>query len=889
MFLGRSGDCLKCLPTTGDNVYHVVHNMNVNQTAVLDGFIIKDGFASLTGPSNSGFPNNIGAGVYNENASPSFKQCIFKNNLAYLEGGGVYSIGGDMTFENCLWKENVASMGGGFYSIKGKITLVYGDFENNYAIENGASGGGVFLDSTEINLLHCQFSNNEALINGAAIFAKNNSRIMIDSSNFDHNTSETIHGEFSTMNMQHSTVTEQHVKINGQELVFENCYFGNNAYLDVTATDTCRIFQCQFNQAGIKSNSNVLFIDSCHIIQAPSNGVYISGGIAEMAHSTIAQCNGSGLYVETNATVSDCIITKNMSSQGGGIFIESNLPPIIQRCIIDSNIAINGAGLFISYSSGAGASLENCIISNNIASNVGGAMYADFQTASSFKNCTIVGNSAVNGGDGFYFYTALNHILNLSNSIVWNHNQPIKTNDSINTTLNIDHSIINGTTIYSGLGNSNLDPLFKNVNNLIGNDGIWHTSDDGLSLQSCSPAIDAGSSIQAPVTDITGYSRTNAIDMGAYEFQGVGLSIPTQPGLFRANRIIHLGNRLHYIDCNNNYLLLTLDTVGSGAIIPADSVTVQVGVGATFYPSGTGFVQNIPGEVFFNRMWDVRPLQQPLHGKVDVYMYYTTADFNAVKDTALQNGMYLNVETEMDFYKVKTSGLAPFPSVSSLQTSDVIRIEHGSMPDTNLWVEGNFSGNKFAHFQVSSFSGGGGGIMHTVFPLSVSKISLSGRSHNGWANLTYEIVQSGILNELALEQSHDGLDFKQVENLLPTWNTHQQQYSTTQKLPFESTYYRLRARSEFGDVVYSPIILVKDQEESQFSIYPNPTKEVVCIESYSDKKFTVIIQDMQGNILREAEYSSNKQMVGLNGLASGLYILQIKQAGNMNQYKLQIE
>ncbi len=868
-----------------DNVFHVIHNINIDQTALLDGFTIQNGYAANVGIANSGFPNNMGAGVYNENSSPTFSNCIFTANRAYSKGSGVYSEGGHVVFNHCSWLYQAAEYGGGMYTHRGQLTINNGLFYYNSAVENGDEGGALYLDSTEVTINHSTFSYNGALIRGGAIFAKNNSRIYIDSSVFDHNNFETIHGENSSLSMKNSIVTEQNINISGSKLAFSNCQFENNASL-IGWGDSFRVVQCQFNEAGIQAKGGYVLIDSCQVLQANSVGIgiYEGGANTYLTHSTISTCSGTGIYLETNANVSDCIITKNA---GGGIYIESTQPAIFKRCIIDSNSAANGAGIHVNAFSSA--SFINCSITRNQASNLGGAFYAYYQTETNFKNCTITGNTAVNGGDGFYYHTIWYHLLNLSNSIIWNNGDAIYTTDSANTTLNIDHSIIEDTYIYPGIGNSNVNPLFVNATNLMGNDGIWRTSDDGLNLVSCSPAIDAGDTLQAPADDITEYARTGSNDLGAYEYQGLGLSIPTQAGLYTANRIIHIGNRLHYIDCNNNYILLTLDTVGSGAIIPADSVTVQVGAGATFYPTGTGFVQNVPGEVFFNRMWDVRPLQQPLNGKVDVYMYYTTADFNAVKDTALQNGMYLNVETEMDFYKVKTSGLAPFPSVSSLQTSDVIRIEHGGMPDTNLWVEGNFVGNKFAHFQVSSFSGGGGGIMHTVFPLSVSKISLSGSSHNGWANLTYEIVQSGILNELALEQSHDGKDFKLVENLLPTWNTHLQQYSTTQKLPFESTYYRLRARSEFGDVVYSPIVLFKDQEESKFKIYPNPTKEVVWIESYSDKKFTVIIQDMQGNILREAECSSNKQVVALKGLASGLYIIQIMQAGNMNQYKLQIE
>ncbi|HPI55394.1 MAG TPA: T9SS type A sorting domain-containing protein, partial [Chitinophagaceae bacterium] len=583
----------------------------------------------------------------------------------------------------------------------------------------------------------------------------------------------------------------------------------------------------------------------------------------------------------------NCVIEQNSSYQGGGILIE-NTSPYIENCIIAANSATEGAGIYMSY--GAGGTFVNCLIAQNQALSAGGACYAHYQTESTFTNCTIEGNTAPSGNEGFYFNTIWYHLLNMSNSIVWNHGTAFQSNDFTNTTINIDHSIIQGSSVYPGIGNMNANPQFINAMNGRGTDAIWGTADDGLSLTACSPAINASNTITQPVNDITSFPRNGIFDIGAYEFQEQGLIIPTIPGIYKATAIVATGSRLDYINCANNYLILSLDTTGSGAVIPADSVSVKVGVGATFYPSGTGFVQQVPGEVYFNREWDVRALQQPTTGNVDVFMYYTMNDFTSVQDTAQQHGMVgPSVETELDFYKVKTPGLPAFPAISSLQTSDIIRIFNGAQPDTNAWVAGNLSNHDYAHFRVSSFSGGGGGLMHKLFPLPIAQLSLQGYGQQGTAHLTYNLSISGELNTLELEESQDGNHFTVAENLRPSWKVNQDTYSIELALPFQSTYFRIKATHSDGQLLYSPAVLIQDKGDKYIELYPNPTAGILHIKSFVNKAYEVTIRDIYGKVCLTRELHSSIETLDLGGLSKGFYQVQVKQGKQVTHYKLQLQ
>lgn len=178
-----------------DNSYKVILNRNLNNSALLDGFVIRDGYdqrnpasiemglgagiynggsgampgseGSLCSPTirNCVIQNNyaaFGAGIFNNghqngNASPILDNCIIFNNTASISGGGIDNFGwingnASPTLNNCLVVNNFASLrAGGMYcwgGLGGNANAVLNNctFANNHAV---SLAGGIIADNSD--------------------------------------------------------------------------------------------------------------------------------------------------------------------------------------------------------------------------------------------------------------------------------------------------------------------------------------------------------------------------------------------------------------------------------------------------------------------------------------------------------------------------------------------------------------------------------------------------------------------------------------------------------------------------------------------------------------------------------------------------------------------
>ncbi|MCP1381972.1 right-handed parallel beta-helix repeat-containing protein [Runella salmonicolor] len=267
-------------------------------------------------------------------------------------------------------------------------------------------------------------------------------------------------------------------------------------------------------------------------------GLTIKGGNAIGASSQSG--GGINAYMSTSFEITDCNIKHNSGTNGAGVYFYLSSPLVFNNNYFDRNLATtNGGAIYIGESS---VTFRNNVFSGNRASmGVGGAVRNDLSFGQ-FYNNTFYKNSAQTSGGALFTYDpgiagAPIDINRSYNNIFYKN--AIGTNT---TTTYADFFIerngrdfrnnilqfaagqypLNNTSNGIGATAVNnlfaINPLFVSETNLLGPDLIGGSSDDGLRLQSTSPAVNTGIYSSAPSFDILGNGRYSFFDIGAYEF-----------------------------------------------------------------------------------------------------------------------------------------------------------------------------------------------------------------------------------------------------------------------------------------------------------------------------------------------------------------------------------
>ncbi len=400
---------------------------------------------------------------------------------------------------------------------------------NNIAGPN--TGGGLYMEAgcfPDIN--NCRFTNNFTGIIMAA------------------NCHPTIKSTFFVSNGFPSV-------IDTATPVFLKCTFTTNRYPLSHRVSNSVIDSCLFENNGGRSIS---YTDCTHPILTNSkfNNDTLTNIFSHNSSAEVNNCSFWGSGINNWSAYED---------YGAILNNEAGSAPVFTKCVFENGNADAQGG--VCYNDNSSPSFYNCVFKDSWSSGyifIGGGVFAN-KNASDLKviNCIASGNKT--GSSGSFIYNENSHAQILNSTIVSNKClQPSDAGGVIANfgtgTVNVDNCILwenslyngdflppgeiigTGTTVVKnsllqdhGLNGANgnilrANPRFIDITNPAGPDGIYFTADDGLSLCSCSPAINKGSAspltANGITTDIISNPRIfNALpDMGAYELQSATLT-----------------------------------------------------------------------------------------------------------------------------------------------------------------------------------------------------------------------------------------------------------------------------------------------------------------------------------------------------------------------------
>jgi hypothetical protein len=502
---------------TGDQVwiakgtYYPDDGNNVTEGDRLATFFVKDGVQLYGGFSG---------------VEDSVDQRNWGENKTYLSGE-IYN-------EKIFWSLNIITVEPDYdASAESSITL-----DGLYIIKGNANGDGVSSEGAPLNVA--------AAIGGGGI-------INVKNCYFADHSSAISHGGV----IAHSTVL-------ATNCTFENNSSGVASYCSMVVSD-CLFINNSTSAYGGVANGGYWRVENSEFIgnytSSTTNSIQFGGGVALGGTWIVENCKFSdnyskqggvfsGGYYGGNVTAIDSVFENNRavrtvgynSSHGG---VSQNCDFTAINCIFDNNSSTDAAGV----ANGRNFTAINCVFVNNSASR--GGVFAS--STLELVNSTL----ALNGNDNSTSGIASAVSGNIFNSIIYN---------NLGTTL-FDACNLKNTTDTIPLPNGNFsyniiegginafnsidpqssyyfnesfildsDPLFFDINDPDGLDETWGTEDDGLRLNSNSPAISKGSDEYLPndtydlnLNDITdevipidlaNFYRVQEVtlDLGAYEF-----------------------------------------------------------------------------------------------------------------------------------------------------------------------------------------------------------------------------------------------------------------------------------------------------------------------------------------------------------------------------------
>lgn len=377
-------------------------------------------------------------------------------------------------------------------------------------------------------------------------------------------------------------------------------------------------------------------------------------------------------------------------------------------------------------------------------------------------------------------------------------------------------------------------------------------------------------------------------------------TVPASDGTTRtADKECSDGTWTDYYQGNNILLSIkkngqTIGTVGDGNFFVRQKGSSGFSPISNLWPDN---YCNTTNWKVMNRYWDVTTVTQPAAG-VNVRFYYTTADYDAVKNAlaVATPPRTITSHSQLLFYKINdllpsgynidpTGGHTNIPIATGYGADGYYEYLHGGTPGTAAWTYSAFGAAHYGEYTVSKFSGGGGGGGNSggAFPIELLYFSGHAEANTNiieWATATEKNNQYQIV-----ERSVNGIDdWTEVGRKAGAGNsTDPIAYKLSDAAPLALGYYRLRAVDFDGTEQISEVISIQ-RESDVFAIvnaFPVPVdKEVtLLVNTPVSGDVDIMVTDIIGKLLYKSSTTLTKGVnevkIDMETLPAGTYTITL--------------
>ncbi len=606
----------------------------------------------------------------------------------------------------------------------------------------------------------------------------------------------------------------------------------------------------------------------------------------------------------------DPLLDPVYESKGGGAYLISSDNVIFRNCAVYNNSSTTNGGAI--YCDNSKVHVINSVVAGNTSHSGGGVLLDRVSSSLHAVNSTFYGNTASIGGATYGVATS---IIKLSNSIVWGNSSEWGGNG----TRQAEYSIIEGYSEQSpsaptGPGNHYLDPQFLNPSDLNGADNVWFTSDDGLSLANCSPAINMGSNAAISGLslnkDITGADRiyNMTIDAGAYEYPRLqqrpenAASLKGDNGyVFGSFGLVYGGTTIIHMNCK------AIASVTPGGASPVSGkIWAHVGYGN----AGTNDLPSLGSTVYAPRFFLIYPTNNADGATAEITLYFKQSDFN-VYNTAVGSG-HLHLPANSTDTKGKSNLLITqfhgrsdthwYPPGTYNGPTEVFHPKNEDIvwhPGTggSIWdpAEGYWS----VTFPVNGFSGffvSAG----TETSLPVTLASFEAKPENRTVQLSWKTTTESNSSHFLVQRSADGQEFTEIGRVDAAGDSEgMRSYGFTDNIPFvhamSPVYYRLKQVDRDGVYTFSRIVSVRMQDgpgAERIVLLGNPVSDQLRLQyrAAGYEKVIIRLRDATGRLLydidRQVLPGEQELSLSLQGLPAGLYLAEVSTGGERKVFKV---